>query len=194
MELANPARPLTCKRFELAGSTRDDAMTDVANAIAAISRTTCAASGCSTTAEPRARQLAAIIRPSTTTTVMTVTAMRTAGTNPRSTVVARGSRGMGEHYARRAKVLRALSWALGPLARKSRSPGRRRLSNPYCYYLRQTLTEFDMTEPDKSVALAILLDEIGACARGELPLPDRGQLAEWLVLLNRLGGSDRAND
>ena len=51
-----------------------------------------------------------------------------------------------------------------------------------------------VTESDKSVALAILLDEIGASARGELPLPDRGQLAEWLVLLNRVGGSDRAND
>ena len=45
-----------------------------------------------------------------------------------------------------------------------------------------------------SAALAILLDEIGASARGELPLPDRRQLAEWLALLNRVGGSDGVND
>lgn len=35
-------------------------------------------------------------------------------------------------------------------------------------------------------ALAILLDEIGSSARGELALPDREQLADWLGLLNRI--------
>jgi hypothetical protein len=47
---------------------------------------------------------------------------------------------------------------------------------------------------DRDPALAILRDEVGACARGELPLPDREQLAEWLGLLNRVAGSDRPND
>ena len=36
---------------------------------------------------------------------------------------------------------------------------------------------------ERDAVLATLLDKVGACARGELPLPDREQLADWLVLL-----------
>jgi len=43
-------------------------------------------------------------------------------------------------------------------------------------------------------ALAVLLDEVGACARGELPLPERDQLWGWLVLLKWAGTSDARND
>lgn len=39
-----------------------------------------------------------------------------------------------------------------------------------------------------------LLDEVGACARGELPPPDHEQLVDWLRLLNVLAGSDGVND
>jgi hypothetical protein len=47
---------------------------------------------------------------------------------------------------------------------------------------------------DGPLALAVLLDEIGACARGELALPDRDQLADWLRLLNEFAGSAGENN
>jgi hypothetical protein len=47
---------------------------------------------------------------------------------------------------------------------------------------------------ERELALAVLLDEVGASARGELPLPDHDQLADWLRLLNTVAGSDGAND
>jgi hypothetical protein len=43
-------------------------------------------------------------------------------------------------------------------------------------------------------AMAELLDEVGACARGELPPPDQDQLEDWLRLLNIVAGSDAEND
>ena len=46
----------------------------------------------------------------------------------------------------------------------------------------------------RGLALAVLLDEIGSCARGEMPLPDQEQLADWLGLLNAVAGSDGEND
>lgn len=46
-------------------------------------------------------------------------------------------------------------------------------------------------ERRRRLALAELLDEIGASARGELPIPDRG---DWLRLLNVVAGSDSKND
>ena len=52
----------------------------------------------------------------------------------------------------------------------------------------------DDSERSRVHALAELLDEIGASARGELPIPDREQLANWLRLLNVVAGSDGEND
>ena len=43
-------------------------------------------------------------------------------------------------------------------------------------------------------ALAVLIDEVGACARGELPLPEKEQLRDWLVLLNKVARSGGSND
>jgi len=51
-----------------------------------------------------------------------------------------------------------------------------------------------VTTNDAHAAMAILLDEIGSSGRGELPIPDREQLADWLRLLNRVAGSDGVND
>jgi hypothetical protein len=42
-------------------------------------------------------------------------------------------------------------------------------------------------------APAGLLDEIGASARGELPIPDQAQLSDWLRLPNVVAGSDGSN-
>lgn len=42
--------------------------------------------------------------------------------------------------------------------------------------------------------MAMLLDEVGASARGELPQPHREQLADWLRLLNTVAGSAGVND
>lgn len=50
------------------------------------------------------------------------------------------------------------------------------------------------TEMEPRHPMAELLDEVGSCARGEMPLPDRDRLANWLYLLNVVDGSDAAND
>lgn len=47
---------------------------------------------------------------------------------------------------------------------------------------------------EQGVALAVLLDEVGACARGEMPVPQPELLAGWLRLLNRVAGSANQND
>lgn len=47
---------------------------------------------------------------------------------------------------------------------------------------------------DRGGAMAVLLDEMGATVRGELPAPSTKELADWLRLLNRVAGSDAAND
>jgi hypothetical protein len=47
---------------------------------------------------------------------------------------------------------------------------------------------------ERRAAIAVLLDEVGACARGELPLPDQAWLIDWLRLLNTVAGSDRADE
>jgi hypothetical protein len=44
---------------------------------------------------------------------------------------------------------------------------------------------------ERGSALALLLDEVGASARGELPPPDHEQLGDWLRLLNKIAGSGR---
>lgn len=44
---------------------------------------------------------------------------------------------------------------------------------------------------DRDAALAVLLDEVGASARGEAPLPDEDQLREWLGMLNLIARQRR---
>ncbi len=64
-----------------------------------------------------------------------------------------------------------------------------------CIELCNDILEEELPRKDAArLAMAELLDEIGATARGEMPLPDRKQLGEWLVLLNRVTGSDAPND
>jgi hypothetical protein len=57
-------------------------------------------------------------------------------------------------------------------------------------------TWLDLTDArsDRGAAAVDLLDGIGSAARGESATPDQGELAHWLVLLNRLLGSDAEND
>lgn len=39
---------------------------------------------------------------------------------------------------------------------------------------------------EQGAAFAVLLDEIGAAARGEMSVPQPAQLSEWLGLLNQI--------
>jgi hypothetical protein len=52
---------------------------------------------------------------------------------------------------------------------------------------------FDARSEQRAV-LAVLLDEVGACARGELPLPAHDQLVDWLGMFNTVAGSAGVND
>lgn len=49
----------------------------------------------------------------------------------------------------------------------------------------------EQPKDDSRHALAQLRDEIGACARGEAPLPNRAQLDSWLSLLDSDSGARR---
>jgi hypothetical protein len=54
--------------------------------------------------------------------------------------------------------------------------------------------DFTDASTARGSAAVDLLDQIGSSARGEAPLPGRGELSLWLTLLDRLLGSGAEND